>query len=168
MKAESPAELILPACPLLTLGNLALPLLDTAVKELAPSLWESCLQNPTLLHSEEMSPPLTMSMGELALNAWAQKSCLHSSPKGKQTQCPRLTSSITTQTHIQSCHLVHLNIYPIVLLQQVKGIVLWNDIQRISTTRGGYGIFERSFNEGLLMMVCQMSEALNKTNDSLQ
>ena len=58
--------------------------------------------------------------------------------------------------------MAHPNIYPIWdLLENVKGLVLQINTRRISMTWVGLGISQRSFGEGLVMMVCQKPETLD-------
>lgn len=80
-----------------------------------------------------------------------------------------LTNSATTQAEIQSYELAHLISYPIYEpLEHMKGPLLWNVSQRISTSLYDSSILEKNLGEGLLLMVSQKAEAPNQTNDSSQ
>ena len=71
MKAESPAELILPACPLLALGKLALPIARHCSKRTGSILMGELPPEPhtPALRRDGHTPH--HELGELALNAWA-------------------------------------------------------------------------------------------------
>lgn len=64
----------------------------------------------------------------------------------------------TTQTHILSLGVAHLNLYPIYdLLEYVKKLVLQND-HRTPMIKGNSRISKRNFGENPVMIVCQRLE----------
>lgn len=65
-----------------------------------------------------------------------------------------LTNSDTTQVQIQGFELVHAYIFPIYeLLEYMKGLVLQNEICRISITQGSNRIYKRSPNGDPVLIV---------------
>lgn len=82
------------------------------------------------------SPPLTMS-GRNHLDEMDIVELTLPLTRGRWPQGPRLNSSAVTQAHIQGFGLDHHKIYPIYIpLEHMKGLVLWNDLCRISMTWG--------------------------------
>lgn len=117
----------------------------------------------SLCKSKQINPPhhcgnflLSLINGKIVCR---EVTILGSSPclKGRGwPQCPGLTSSVTTQDHIQGLVLAYPNVYPIFdLLEYAKELVLRNDTHNISMTLGGCEISERRFSKGAVMMLYQ-------------